>query len=149
MTAKEYLQQIEKLSVLVDQKIAERDDLYKIATRTTANYEGIRVQSSGDCDNFARISDKLAKVEKEIDRAVDRLVDEKNRIIKEIQQLKSPAHISMLYKRYVELKRFEQIAVEMHYSYQYVRVLHGRSLEEFKRCYTNLQARPFQVLCKL
>jgi hypothetical protein len=44
-------------------------------------------------------------------------------------------YIDVLYKRYIECKRFELIAVEMNYDYDYVRKLHVKALEVFAQDY--------------
>ena len=62
----------------------------------------------------------------------------KHKIIGEIHNMKKPDHIRLLYKKYVENKRLELIAVEMNYTYQYVRELHRYALQEFETTYTNL-----------
>ena len=54
----------------------------------------------------------------------------------EIQSLDSPVYIDILYKRYVEYKTLEEIAVEMSYSYRQVLRLHGLALQDFKRWHT-------------
>ena len=43
--------------------------------------------------------------------------------------------IDILYKRYVQYKSLEEIAVEMSYSYTRLRHLHGRALQGFKKKY--------------
>jgi len=35
--------------------------------------------------------------------------------------------------RYVEYKKLEEIAVDLNFTYQYVRELHGHALQEFTR----------------
>jgi hypothetical protein len=47
-------------------------------------------------------------------------------------------HVRILFKKYVEFKRLEVIAVEMNYTYQYTKELHGYALADFQRTYTNL-----------
>ena len=69
---------------------------------------------------------------------IDRFVDLKNKIISEIQGLSNPVYIQILYKKYVEAKRLEVIAVEMSYSYDHIKHAHGRALQEFGRKYQDL-----------
>ena len=124
MTAKEYLQQLHKADVIINQRIQEKADLRARLSSIGAGYER----------QIARIID----LENEIDSLIDDYVDLKHKIIGEIHNMKKPDHIRILYKRYVENKRLEQIAVEMNYTYQYVRELHGYALQEFETTYTNL-----------
>ena len=75
---------------------------------------------------------RIIDLEAEINAEIDRYVDEKHRIINEIQGLKNADYISLLYKRYVEFKKFEIIAVEMNYTYRYVLNMHGYALKDFE-----------------
>ena len=135
MTAKEYLQQLHKADVIINQRIQEKADLRaRLSSIGSFDYSKERVQTSLPERQIARIID----LENEIDSLIDDYVDLKHKIIGEIHNMKKPDHIRILYKRYVENKRLEQITVEMNYTYQYVRELHGYALQEFETTYTNL-----------
>ena len=70
----------------------------------------------------------------------DKFVDKKHTIINQIHTLNDSKHIEILHKRYVEFKSFELIAVEMSYTYQYIRELHGNALRKFETSYKNLHS---------
>ena len=53
-------------------------------------------------------------------------------IIGQIHNLHDDRYISVLFKRYVEIKSYELIAVEMNYSFDYVKELHRDALEDFR-----------------
>lgn len=57
----------------------------------------------------------------------------KHTIINQIQALNDTKYVQVLYKRYVEYKRLEQIACEMSYTYQYIKELQKRGLQEFEK----------------
>ena len=78
---------------------------------------------------------RIIDLEAEINAEIDRFVDEKHKIINQIQGLKNSDYISLLFKRYVEFKKFETIAVEMNFTYQYVLNMHGYALKEFEIAY--------------
>ena len=78
---------------------------------------------------------RIIGLEAEINAEIDRFVDEKHKIINQIQGLKNSDYISLLFKRYVEFKKFETIAVEMNFTYQYVLNMHGYALKEFETTY--------------
>ena len=71
-------------------------------------------------------------LEAEINAEIDRFVDEKHKIINQIQGLKNSDYISLLFKRYVEFKSLERICVEMNFSYDYIKHLHGYALKDFE-----------------
>lgn len=134
MKAKEYLQQLQRLDTVINQKIEELGDLrLKSQSTGSIDYSKERVQTSPSGDApFVKLIGRIIELEEEINAEIDRFVDEKHRIINEIQGLKDANHISLLYKRYVEFKKFEIIAVEMNYTYRYVLNMHGYALKDFE-----------------
>lgn len=137
MKAKEYLQQLQRLDTVINQKIKEVQDL-RIQAQSTGglDYSKERVQTSpfGDAP-FVKPICRIIDLEAEINAEIDRFVDEKHKIINQIQGLKNSDYISLLFKRYVEFKKFETIAVEMNFTYQYVLNMHGYALKEFESAY--------------
>lgn len=137
MKAKEYLQQLKRLDELINQKNKEIDDLRHRATSVSGiDYSKERVQSSPSGDApFVKPICRIIDLEAEINAEIDRFVNEKHKIINQIQGLKNSDYISLLFKRYVEFKKFETIAVEMNFTYQYVLNMHGYALKEFESAY--------------
>lgn len=140
MTAKEYLQQLQKLDTIINQKMREASYLRLMSTSSGAiDYSKDRVQSSPSGDApFVRMTDRIVDLAAEINREIDRFVDNKHLIINQIQGLEDAKHIDLLFKRYVEYEKFEVIAVEMNFTYQYVIELHSYALNAFQTTYTNL-----------
>lgn len=140
MKAKEYLKHLKRLDTIINQKLQELSDLrLKMASPPGIDYSKDRVQTSPSGEApFVRIMDRVMELEAEINDEVDRFVDEKHKIINQIQGLKDSRCIEILFKRYVEYKSLETIAVELNYTYQYTRELHGHALQEFQRTYNTL-----------
>lgn len=140
MKAKEYLQQLQRLDTVINQKMQEVEDLRrKIIMIGSFDYSKDRVQTSpcGDAA-FVKTIQKITDLEAEINAEIDAFVDEKHKIINQIQGLREIKHIKLLFKRYVEFKNLEKIAVEMDFTYQYTRELHGAALQNFETTYKNL-----------
>lgn len=137
MKAKEYLQQLQQLDTVINQKIKEVQDLrLKSQSIGGIDYSKDRVQTSPSGDApFVKLIGRIIDLEAEINAEIDAFVDEKHKIINQIQGLKNADYISLLYKRYVEYKKFETIAVEMNFTYQYVLNMHGYALKEFETTY--------------
>ncbi len=131
--AREYLQRLQQLDVAINQKIEELSDLRAISKKISSlDYSKDRVQICPQRDaSFTENVVRMIDLEYEINWEIDVFVEEKQQNSK---------HIEILYQRYVKFKRLEQIAVDMNYTYQYVRELHGQALQEFENTYTNLQA---------
>ena len=134
MKAKEYLQQLQRLNTMINQKIKELGDLRLMLQSVGGiDYSKERVQSSPSGDApFVKPVLRMIELEQEINAEIDRFVDEKHEIINQIQALQNPKHIDILYKHYVEFKRLEIVAVEMNFTYQYIVELHGTALKEFQ-----------------
>lgn len=140
MKAKEYLQQLQRLDTMINQKIKELGDLRLMSQSVGGiDYSKERVQfsPSGDAP-FVKPVLRMIELEQEINAEIDRFVDEKHEIINQIQALQNPKHIDILYKHYVEFKRLEIVAVEMNFTYQYIVELHGTALKEFQLTHENL-----------
>ena len=138
--AKEYLKQVRKLDHMIEQRIKERDSLRQFDGVSGIAYDGDPVQTSPDGSApFEKTVARIIALEAELDDLIDEFVSTRNRIIGEIQELENTNHVVLLYKRYIEYKTLEEIAVEMHYTYIWVRQMHGYALQEFERTHTNIQ----------
>ena len=134
MKAKEYLQKLQKLDIVINQKIQELDSLKKMDGLKGIEYTREKVKcSQANCASFETILIKIIDMENEINSEIDRFIDTKHDIINQIQSLDNAKFIEVLYKRYVEYKRLEVVACEMNYTFQYVVLLHGQALKEFEQ----------------
>lgn len=132
MTAKEYLSQIRKCDNQINNKLAEIKRLREFATSITSTLKEDVVQSgSGGKSRVAEAVDKIVDLEREINADIDKLVDLKREIMAVIDQIDSP-YRDILYKRYYQYATWEQISVEMNYSYRHTTRMHGRALLKLK-----------------
>lgn len=134
MKAKEYLQRLKRLDTVINQKIKELEELRTMSTSVGGvDYSKERVQTSpsGDAPYVNTVA-RMIDLDEEINREIDEFADEKHKIINQIQGLKNPDYISLLFKRYVEYKSLEKICVEMNFSYDYIKHLHGYALRDFE-----------------
>lgn len=140
MKAKEYLQQLQRLDIIINQKIKEIQNL-RLKSQSTGDidYSKERVQSSfsGNAP-FMKLIEEIIDLEAKINTEINTFVEEKHKIINRIQGLKNSDYIALLFKRYVEFKKFETIAIEMNFTYQYILNMHGYALKEFETTYENL-----------
>ena len=135
MTTKEYLGQISRLNRMINNKLTEIAQLKDMAASISAPQSGERVQTT---PNFDKIGTKYAKIdemERKIDGMVDELVDQKEKIIQQIDSMEDENTYNILFARYIEKKTFEVIATEMKYSWRQVVRLHGTALKQFEKKY--------------
>lgn len=130
--AKQYLEQVKKLDLLVENKLAEKAHWQSIATNTVANVSGERVQSSVSKQKMADAVCRYVDMESEIDRAIDSYVDKKREIIAVIEQL-PPTEYDLLHKVYVQYKYLQDVATERGKSYGWAATLHGIALKHVQR----------------
>ncbi len=135
MTVKEYLEQLELIDVIIKQKIEEQNSLrIKEASLRSVSGTDEKTESQQEC--FAELRRKICAAGELIAREMKEYLDKERKIINEIQQLKKPKYVQLLYKKYVQFKKLEDIAAEMNYTYQYTRELHGQALKEFQKYIT-------------
>ncbi len=140
MKAKEYLQQLKRLDMVIHQKVKELEDLRQKSQNIGGmdySKERVQMSCSGDAP-FVNLTGRILDLEAEINTEIDVFMEERHRIINQIQGLGNVNHISLLHKRYIEFKKLEVIADEMNFTYQYVVELHGCALKEFQTTYENL-----------
>ena len=79
---------------------------------------------------------QLIDMENEINTDIDKLVNKRHCIINQINELQNVQYIEILYKRYVEYKDLKKIAKEMEYTYDYIRKIHVKALQNFEKRHT-------------
>ena len=132
MTKKEDLKQIELLDCKIKHKEAQLRELEaRIMQAGGVNYGRERVQSSPKGDKMAEDVISMIDLQEQISAERAEYFEKKQQIINLIYQLEDAAYIDVLIKRYVELKGFEVIAEEMHYSISYTYELHRKALHAF------------------
>ena len=135
MTTKQYLKQIERLDLMIENKLSEVYNLKAMAVSISSPSNTDRVQSSGSYD---KISDKVAKLvdmEKEIDEMVDRYVDTRKKIISQIDSMENKNSYSILTDVYVKQIPFKQIFIKMQISERRMYRLYNIALKEFEEMF--------------
>ena len=129
MTAKEYLQQIEKLNILITHNIDQLMELKSFGAKAV-DYSADRVQTSPG-NSMESIVERWVDMEEKLNRMIDDYVDRKYKVIREIHEIEDTRYIQILYKRYIEFKSLHKVALEMGYDYKWLCRLHGHALEAF------------------
>ncbi len=131
MGAKEYLSQIRILDTIINQKLAELDNLHDIATAIGSfDYSRDRVQASPSGEApYVKAAEKAVKLDGEINELIDRRFE----IINSIQCLEDHRYTEILYKHYVEYKKFGEIQKETNYALSYLWRLHSEALDEMQK----------------
>lgn len=129
MTPKEYLMQYRFAVMRAQSALDLRDELRGFAERITPAYQatgGAAQHSSGD-----KLGSSVAKImdaETIVDAEIEMLIATERKVQKTIDAVKDKTLSELLYKRYINGKTFEMIAVEMNYSYRQITRMHGAAL---------------------
>lgn len=132
MKAKEFLRQLKKLDCIIKNKLIEKEQWKAIATGTTAQLGGERVQTSGSQQKMSDAIDKYIDIEAEIDRYIDKLIDTKKDVISVIEQL-NVTEYDIMHKVYVQYKTLDELADIYDKSYSWVTTVYGRALKNVQR----------------
>lgn len=132
MNVKTYLLQLKRIDVQMQQLISEKEFLESQLTSTTIRPKEIQVMSSMPQDPMGDSIIKLMELEHAINERYDRLINLRQTIVAQIQAMDDPLQMQILYKRYVEYKRWEIIELEMHYSFQHLQRIHKKALKTFE-----------------
>lgn len=132
MKAKDYLQQLQKLDKLIENKLIEKRQWECIATNTTVPLGRERVQSSGNPQKVADAVCSYTDLESEITACIDRLVDQRKEIISTIEMLEV-AEYDLLHKIYVQYLTLQDAATALDKSYTWVTTMHGTALKHIQR----------------
>lgn len=140
MTAKEYLMQVCRIERHIRMLQRELDDLHLELLPGGIDYSGDKVQTNHNPDKFGGVVAKIDATERKIVTWIDRLVDAKERISKQILAMPNSRTAEILHCRYILLMKWEDIAVKTNTDLRWVYRLHGQGLAEFSRQYSPLKA---------
>lgn len=131
MTPKEYLQQYRHAVERARSALEHLQELQTMATRTTPIYggEGGGQHQSGD-EKLCNAVERIIEAKNRVSDELEMLEATEREVVKTIDSVTDNALNTLLYKRYINGKTFEQISVEMNYSYYHVvHRLHPEALE--------------------
>ena len=133
---KAWLLQYRRLDDRIDRLEKEKSRWMERATKMSAPSDGMP-HGSGISDAVGQAVAKIADLQAEINREIDRLVDLRREIEAAIQTVGDDTMQDLLRYRYIDAMTFEEVAVRMHYSYQWVCILHGRALSDMQTVDSN------------
>jgi len=132
MTAKEYLYQAFTISRLIKAKETRIRDLRDMLERVTVTLSDDKVQSSPKPDPMGEFMATIVDLEAECRSDILRLISCQKEIEAVINTLEQPEHRLILFERYVNLKKWEDVAADNGYSEKHIFKLHGHALAKLK-----------------
>lgn len=132
MTAKEYLNRVRRQAYVVKQAEKEltavKSDILSLKAASLSE----KVSGTKESD----LADKYIKLEKYFDKVIaewDTLIDMRIEAKAMIAMLPDETQQAVLYARYINCGRWEDIASDMGYSWRGVFKIHGLALKTFER----------------
>ena len=132
MTAKEYLRRVRHLDNTISAKLEQIETLHAQVTKTTTVLSDMP-KAGGEQDKLAKTIAKIVDLKRRLRDEIEEYIELKEEAIRLIDSMSDGRHRLVLTYRYINGKTWEEIAVEMHYTYQWVHRLHGQALVEFEK----------------
>lgn len=132
MDVQVWLEQIAKLDELINAKLAEREQVWAMATRMVSQEaDGLPHAKGNISDPVGTGVVRLQMLEQEIDRLIDKYVDCKQQILKVLEKL-SAKDYGVLHRCYIRYMTLEQVADEMGYSRQQISKIKKKALKNLE-----------------
>ena len=128
MTVKEWLNRGVKLNKEIEQLKEAKQKAKDLACSVVSNLGDERVQnSSGNSAESKMVN--YAEYSRLLYKRIDKLLEINKEIAEAISKVDDTTLRSLLTARYINFKTWEQIAVDMNYSYVHVLRLHDKALK--------------------
>lgn len=138
MTTKSYLQQLDRYSKQINNKLAEIYQLGSLATNIGVTLKADMIKSSPDMDKTGDCVSDIVDKENEAKKMISEYINMKQIIINQINELPNTLQMQVLFSKYVEMKTHEEIATELGYCEKQIRRVHNNGIKEFERIYGKL-----------
>ena len=122
MTAKEYMEQARYLDMQINSKIEQIRNLNELATKATTVYSDMPHSPNR---NTSRMEETVVKI-------ID-LENLKREIMRVVNRIEPAEYRTILEMRYLQFKKWEQIALLMSTDLRWVYRMHGRALNEVQK----------------
>ena len=140
LSARVYLEQLALIDEQINQDIERLEEMKQSARSTGSfDYSRERVQTSPVGDKLCSDVSRYVGLDTQINAEIDRFVDAKEQIIREIRGLHHADYVKVLYKVYVQFKTIKDTAYEIQRSYKYTLDVHKKALKAFEEMYPDLQ----------
>lgn len=129
MTAKEYLSRAYNIDKRIEANYEEIQRLRAIAERATSTYSAVRVSGTDRRSKLEFAIERIDELERKILDDTNDLVTVRRDIRDAINHIAAPEQRQLLQLRYLNGKRWEEIATTMNYSLRRVHSIHSKALQ--------------------
>ncbi|MEE0874157.1 MAG: DUF1492 domain-containing protein [Ruminococcus sp.] len=128
--AKDYLNQVRRVSWIIEAKESELDELKKALH--SASLHEVHVKTTSVQDLMKKV-DTVLDYQLEIRAEIARLISLKKEIHGKINQLSKPMYVGVLTEYYINGKTWQDIAEGLDLSERHIYRIHGNALNEFRK----------------
>ena len=129
MGAVELLKQAYYIDVRIDNKLEQMEALNALATKATTTFGNEPVSGTRDVHKREETICKIVDLQNEINADIDNLVDLKRELRKAIESIPNVDYRTVLELRYLNFRKWEEIAVTMGYRLRNVHYIHDKAIE--------------------
>ena len=129
MTTKDYLNQINRLNMLVNNKLTEIAQYRELSCSISAVKNEEKVMTSPNQDKIGTNIAKIDEMERKLDEIIDYYIDKKD--------IENDDYYEILFARYIEKLTFEKIANKTGWCWRQVHRIHAKALKAFEEKYGN------------
>lgn len=130
MTAKEELNQYRFKAKKAEEAREEYENFMTRATKMTASLSETTARTNKTSDKVGQNAVAMADLKTEWEKRWLEAERERLNIVDMINFMDEP-YRTILMERYIHQKNFEEISVDLHYSYAWTTHLHGEALQKF------------------
>lgn len=131
MNAKQELNQYRFKVKRAEESHEEYERFMTRATKMTASFSETTARTNKTSDKVGENAIKMAELKTEYENRWLEAEKERLKIADRINQIDEP-YRTILMLRYIHEKNFEEISVELHYSYAWTTHLHGEALQKYE-----------------
>lgn len=140
MTAKEYLEQVGNKEIYIRNLQKKIERLRKVLDSAGAvQYDTTKVQAACTINKINDLYSKIDEQQQLVDDLRLDFGDFKKKVSDEIDQLNDDRYKNILHQKYIELKTWKKIAMDMNYNVRYLFHIHGAALSEFYKIHNKLE----------
>lgn len=125
----ELLKQAYYIDVRIDNKLEQMEALNALATKATTTFGNEPVSGTRDVHKREETICKIVDLQNEINADIDSLVDLKRELRKTIESIPNVDYRTVLELRYLNFRKWEEIAVTMGYRLRNVHYIHDKAIE--------------------
>lgn len=145
MDAREYLEDIQKADSVIQNKLAEVQQLRCLALSVTAPIGGEGVQGTKETDRMGKAIAKIVDLENEINADIDKFIHMKRERTALIQRIPKQLQYDIIHGHYVQYKSLVDIAKEKGYTYAWILEVHAKALQTVQGLIENTYDTPIET----